>query len=684
MQFPKRPHGHYPSARRLLAYGAAGASAGMIAFTAPALPNATAQVATQDITAADVTLDSQVVDPAGLISNDDSVREILAEAQRSQGLQMFLVFTDRRLSPDPETFATELRESQAKVNNALVVVISNNAPAGNGQVGMSAGERVPDARAIAVRDALQSTLSDNVDFSAAAQAAAKAAAGSGNGSVVHTDSDGNSAAWLGAAGIALVGGGGGAWLYSRRRTKANEEKQLEAARAIAPEDSAELAGQPTHVLRTLAKEELESTDHSIRKGSEELEVAVSEFGEERTREFSKALHHSRVTLNKAYSLHQRIVTGLVQDEQEERQLLVEIVSSCGEADDTLDAQAEAFAELRQKLIDAPRIVDELVRQTISLRSRVPSARDILTELGERVDPALLHAITDNPDVAESEIAHADKALDQARELLGRPAGQQGGLVDAIGSARVSIRQADSQLLAVERAETRLAEARQKLHPLIDEVAQELIEARQLADSGATGIDYAALSKATTQAEQALTAARERGEQDPLTTYSDLLEADGVLDIQLEEAKGAHNDFTRIVDMVDRTTAQTELQLRGVEETINNRGRIIGVETRTAAQAARDALTWAVTNRTTAPKQALQSAHTASHQANQAAQYARRDIDAFNARNRPRGGGGGDLLTGVVLGSLLSGGGGFGGGQSGGFGGGGGGGFGSFGGDSFGF
>ena len=244
-------------------------------------------------------------------------------------------------------------------------------------------------------------------------------------------------------------------------------------------------------------------------------------------------------------------------EPEERDLLIEIVSSCGQADDNLDAQATKYAELRQKLMNAPELVDKLTQTSISLHNRIPNARQILTDVETRVDPELLESVRHNPDIAEDEVAEAEKAIDTARGLLDKPAGQQGGLIDALGAARMALQQADSQLLAVERAEEHLRSAQSNLPALITEVEGEIDEARQLEKSGAE-IDRAGLQSAVGQARAALEKARSYGSTDPLGCYSELLEADGALDIQLDEARGKADDFNRTVDLVDRTIMDLSL------------------------------------------------------------------------------------------------------------------------------
>lgn len=601
----------------------------------------------------DVAITSPITDAAGVFSDSEraSLEKKLDEAFDSSGVKLDVVFV--KPNGSVKGMAKQLQQRYT-ADDALVMVVDVNA----NNVDMYGGSDVDKSAKEEVKKAVTGKRGQWAEIvNSSAQAL-----------IDDSSVSGSSLAWMAGAGVAVVGGGGAIYYTSRRNRKQTEAQQLDNARNIEPEATTDLAQQPIGVLRSLAEEELHSTDESIRKGEEELAVATDEFGEARTRDLKKAVNESKTTLNKAYGMHQRIKGGLVNSDAEERSILTDIVSSCGIADKNLNSQAEKFAALRQKLMNSSELLEKLVQASVSLRARIPGARAILEDLSTRVDPELLASIEHNPDIAEEEIDQVEKAIEKGRELAARPAGQQGGLIDLLGSARMAITQADSQLQAVENAETQLNEARTNLNALIEEVDGEIAEAQSLADSPAK-FDREGLQEAVTEARAAMDKARTDGQRDPLGTYSALLAADGTLDIALDEARGADNNFRRTLDMVDRTIADVNQNLEAVENTIRNRRTIIGVDARSAVQGARSALDHALEQRDHDPKNAFLLAQNASELTSQASQFARRDIEDFNRRNqRPYGGGGGgNLVTGLVLGSLLSNNGGFGGG---GFGGGG--------------
>lgn len=632
-----------------LGLGVGAASAAPVSPESSVLAQGTA---TDTETDSEITLDSQVVDQAGVLSNSEreNIADTLSDGPAETGVNAFLVFTDSAPA-QLDDYANGLRDQQP-ANDTLVVVISTE-----GNYATSPGPSVPNNITEDVNEAIRTNMGDG--WAIGGQAVAD---------VVADVTPASTYAWGGAGAVVVLGGAGGAIWYSRKKRRENEAEQLESARTITPDNTDDLSQQPTHVLRTLAQEELHTTDESIRKGHQELDTAEAEFGEERTRDLRKALDVSKKELARAYNTHQRLQNGLVSGEHEERAQLIDMISSCGTAEQNLRDQAERFANLREKLIDAPEIVEKFFQQTVELRSRIPKTREILESLSSKVDPELLESVSDNPEIAEAEIEQAEQAISRARELLDLPAGQQGELIDAASAAHMAISQADSQLSAVEHAESQLQEAQKNLDSLMEEVDEEIAEATQLA-SGKADIDRAELGKVVERANKALADARENGDKDPLGTYSELLEADGELDIQLDEARGAENNYQRTLGMVDRTIADATNHLRAVEDTIHTRGRMVGVEARSAAQSAKRELDTALEKRDSHPRSAFTAAQQANALARQASQMARQDIDDYNRRNNYHGGGGGGgLIAGVLLGSLLSGNGGFGGG---GFGGGGG-------------
>ncbi|MDU6013653.1 TPM domain-containing protein, partial [Corynebacterium sp.] len=496
-------------------------------------------------------------------------------------------------------------------------------------------------------------------------------------------SDSSGLAWLGGGAAAIVAAGGGIMYYSRRNTKKNKAQTLESAREIAPGDTDQLNRLSLETLDQLAQEELVSTDESIRRGKEELNIALSEFGPERVRPFTKAMNHSTSTLQKAFHLRQRLDDAVPESPAERRQMLVEIISSCGQADDALDTQAAEFAQMRDLLIHSDEKLDELTQRTVGLRARLPEAESTLARLKGNYDEHVLSSIADNPELAAASLDEAEKLLEKARGIQARPAGQQGPLVGLIRDSEHACAMTDRLISGVENAEENIATARANLESLIAEVEDEIDEARELERQGkaqGTTADWNALEELLGRAGTAVTEAKAHGQQDPLGQHTALTSIDTQLDEALDHVREKTSTHARQLDLFRQQISVAESNIQAAEDLISSRGRIIGSGARTALADAKRLHAQALHTERSDIRAALQSSREAVAAAQAALQRAKDDIDEHRRRQQRQqmGNAAGNIVTGMVLGQMLGGGRGFGGGfGGGGFGGG------SFGGGDFG-
>ena len=474
----------------------------------------------------------------------------------------------------------------------------------------------------------------------------------------------------------------GRW-RSRRNTKKNKAQTLESAREIAPGDTDQLNRLSLETLDQLAQEELVSTDESIRRGKEELNIALSEFGPERVRPFTKAMNHSTSTLQKAFHLRQRLDDAVPESPAERRQMLVDIVSSCGQADDALDAQAAEFAQMRDLLIHSDEKLDELTQRTVGLRARLPEAESTLARLKGNYDEHVLSSIADNPELAAASLDEAEKLLEKARGVQAQPAGQQGPLVGLIRDSEHACAMTDRLISGVENAEENIATARGNLESLIAEVEGEIDEARELERQGkaqGTTADWNALEELLGRAGSAVTEAKAQGQQDPLGQHTALTSIDTQLDEALDRVREKTSTHARQLDLFRQQISVAESNIQAAEDLISSRGRIIGSGARTALADAKRLHAQALHTERSDIRAALQSSREAVAAAQAALQRAKDDIDEHRRRQQRQqmGNAAGNIVTGMVLGQMLGGGRGFGGGfGGGGFGGG------SFGGGDFG-
>ena len=628
-------------------------------------------------------LQDKVTDDAGVLSTQEKaeLREKIGQLQKEEHRTLFVYITDE-LGTDPETFAAAAVKDKGP--NSAVYALSIN----DRKLGVQTGDAWPKGRLDQMYDAAYDKLASD-EYGASALALADAALG--NSASNSSASDSSGLAWLGGGAAAIVAAGGGIMYYSRRNTKKNNAQTLESAREIAPGDTDQLSRLPLETLDQLAQEELVSTDESIRRGKEELNIALSEFGPERVRPFTKAMNHSTSTLQKAFHLRQRLDDAVPESPAERRQMLVEIVSSCGQADDALDAQSEEFAQMRDLLIHSDEKLDELTQRTVGLRARLPEAESTLAGLKSNYDENVLSSIADNPELAAASLDEAEKLLDKARGVQAQPAGQQGPLVGLIRDIEHACEMTDRLISGVENAEENITTARGNLEALIAEVEGEINEARELERQGkaqGTTADWDKLEDLLGRAGTAVNEAKAHGQQDPLGQHTALTSIDTELDEALDRVREKTSTHARQLDLFRQQISVAESNIQAAEDLISSRGRIIGSGARTALADAKRLHAQALHTERNDIRAALQSSRDAVAAAQAALQRAKDDVDEHRRRQQRQqmGNAANNIVTGVVIGQMLGGGRGFGGGfGGGGFGGGsfgGGGGGGGFRGGSF--
>lgn len=615
-----------------------------------------------------------VVDEAGVLSpqQKQQLEQKLHSYKLEHHRSIFVVFVNDFDGQSAEAWTKEANRINGGTNVAVFAVSPERREAG-----LFAGESWSNSERDRMWDASYEHLV-NSDWAGAANALVDESSTAGE---MSPESKG----WLAAGGGAIAVTGAGAWALSKRRRKRLDQRSLEQSRAIDPGDSDSLLRLPISTLDKRASEELVSTDESIRRAREELDLAVSEFGPERTRSFTKAMNHSTTTLQRAFELRRRFDDGPELPEEQQRELLVDIVSSCGMADAALDAEAENFANLRNLLVNAPDRLAQMTQQVVDLRTRLPKAKQRLSELHQQYSASMLGSIAHNDVLAAGAIDEADAALSEGHRLEKLPAGEQGALVDAIRAGEHAINTADKMLSAIEHADENIRVAEENVKDLITEVNDEIRELKQLIERGRSqGLreDWAKLQEKTQNYQEQAHSAAQNAQADPLGSYAELTDLDADLDATLDKLREANTTKERLLKLFDQQMRAATAKVEAAEDLISSRGQIVRGQARTKLAEAQRALAEALQLRLSDTRRGIDHGRRAARAAEQARKLAEHDIDEYTRRMQSRqgGNGSGGLLTGLVLGEILSSG-----GRSSGFGGGfGGGGFsGGFGGGGFG-
>ncbi|HZK32036.1 MAG TPA: TPM domain-containing protein, partial [Corynebacterium sp.] len=580
-------------------------------------------------------LSNRVTDASGVLSGnevadiEDAIVQFMMENQKS----IFVVYLPSFGQYTPAQWAEEAAAANGGMNTLIVAIATEDREYSIGAdtgAGYWTEQELDD-----IDQAMYGPLIES-DWAGAGLAAVTGAASSGQIS-------GESAAWLGAGGLAVVGTGAGIWAYSRRTKKKTAEQQLATARELSPGDTDALIKLPVETLETRAQEAIVATDESVRHAREELDIAVAEFGAERTRPFTKAMNNASGALQRAHRTQQQLNDAIPETDPQQRAMLVEIISSCGLAQESLDEQATKFAELRNLLVNAGAKLQELTQQGIALRARVEPAQATLEDLQSRYAPELLESIDDNVDMAVVALEQAEQQLGAGRELLAQPAGQQGGLVNAIRETERALELTDTLLLGVEHADQDIAAAREGLQPLMDEVAEEIREAEALKARGVNQgakANWEALDAIVTEARNILVEVRSQSDTDPLGAYATLMDTDTRLDTQLDAVRESTASQERQLALLDKQLAAAQSQIQSAEDLIASRGAVVQAQARTYLANAQQLSAQAIHGRISHTRQATEHARQAAQQAQRARQHAQSDITAYRNRMTARQAGSG--------------------------------------------
>lgn len=479
------------------------------------------------------------------------------------------------------------------------------------------------------------------------------------------------------------------WVWAQRRSRRRRAAEIERARSVDPSDADALASVSLEALDELSRSIVVEVDNAVRTSSNELTLAVEEFGKERTEPFTRAVDNAKQTLAQAFSVRHQLDDAIPETPAQRRDLLTRVIVSAAKADRELDAQTEAFEQLRELVIDAPSRLDSLTQRVVDITARIEPSRQKLAALHTEFDAAALTSVAGNVDAARELLTFADQNITRGRELAARPvAGAQSELVDSVRAAESALSQAGSLLDAVDSAATDIRRAAARLPAVIEDIESGIRQAGDLL-SGDRVPQRAELTAAREAASAAVATAQRTGSTDPLGAFTQLTKADADLDRLLASVEQEREAAERLTRALEEALFVARSRVRSVSDFIDTRRGSIGPEARTRLAEAVRQIGAADAKRATNPSEAIAHANGAAMLAAQAQQLANADVQyaqqAYMGRYGGRGGGGnmGAMIGGILIGNILSGGmrGGFGGGGfgPGSFGGSGGGGGGMFGG-----
>ncbi len=450
-------------------------------------------------------------------------------------------------------------------------------------------------------------------------------------------------------------------MWRRRRRRKRREAEFAAAQRVDPADPNALASLSLDALDDLSKSIVVEVDNAVRTSDNELALAVEEFGDRDTAPFVQAVTGAKTALTQAFNVRQILDDTIPETPQQRRDLLTRVIVAAARADDELEAQREAFGKLRDLIINAPDRLDTLTQQMVDLTARIEPAGQTLAMLHSQFSETALASVAGNVDTATQRLAFADQNISQGRALVAKPAGSQGGLVDAIRAAESALGQARTLLDAVDSASTDINRAVAALPAAIADIQNGInAAAAQLARGKVARA--AELTTARDAAAKAVAHAQSAGTSNPLGTFTQLTQADAQLDRLLAAISDELEAAARLGRAFDQALFSAQSQVRSVSDFIDTRRGSVGPEARTRLAEAVRQLEAAQALKTTNPSEAIQHANGAAMLAAQAQSMANADVSAAQRQYTGRYGGGGfsgggntgAILGGILIGNILSG------------------------------
>ncbi|PRB06497.1 MULTISPECIES: TPM domain-containing protein [unclassified Microbacterium] len=608
-----------------------------------------------------LTLDQgYVTDAAGVLSADEesAVEARLQTLSENSSADLFVVLVDDFTSPSDNAQWADLVAENNNLGTAqylLAIAVEGRSY----YISAAPGGPLSDSKLDDVEDKIQPLASQN-DWEGAIVLAADEIQGDGGAGALRTFF-----IVLAVIAAALL-----IWLviFLVRRSRRAAAIRERGGMPEKPDPNDPFSTLTDEQVQTQAGAALVQADDALTSSKEELGFAVAQFGDGPTSEFTAVIDAAKAKMSEAFDLKQKLDDEIEDTVFDRRAWHIRIIQLCAEIDAVLDANTDAFDELRKLEQNAPQELERVRAERAALTPVLAGAAPALASLAAAYDPSALSTVADNPAQAQERAALADHSIEAAAAAIA--AAKTGDAAFAIRTAEQSVAQATQLVQAITSLGAELASIETQAQALITELQGDIATAQQLPDGSGTIAQAAAATQQQLQQAQAnLTGAA----RSPQRVLEALTAANTQIDAAIAQGRETVERARRAQQMLEQTLAQADSQIRATRDFIETRRGSVGSTARTRLSQAEAELTQALSLRASSPEQALASAQNAVELARQASSSAQSDVSSYVADDSwggsPYGGSrsggsglGGDILGGII-GGLLSGGGGGGGGSS---------------------
>jgi hypothetical protein len=368
--------------------------------------------------------------------------------------------------------------------------------------------------------------------------------------------------------------------------------------------------------RTDAGVALVRADDAVRAAADDYDFALAQFGEDRTRDFARAIEQAKAQLEKAFQLQNRIDDAEWEGENRRRGWAKSIRALADRARETVQAEAARFADLRRSESTAPETLKLVREQLAAVETRRGEVTRVLAALKKDYVESAVAPVAGNLDAAATAVAEAKAAADTADAALA--ASRVTAVTDALTTAQQRGRDAAALLDAIEHRRDELAAAVASVAELETEQQTALEEARKLRDAPPDPDSSAAVNDAIGALERELAAVGGTGRRDPVAELDRLVDAGDALDVAVSAARNQQRRLEGARGALSGALVSARTQISSVEDFIRSHGGGAGSRAK-LAEAKRELV---LAENAADPVEALDAARRAQNRARDADDLAR--------------------------------------------------------------
>lgn len=330
--------------------------------------------------------------------------------------------------------------------------------------------------------------------------------------------------------------------------------------------------------RTSAGVSLVQADDAIKAGDDELDFALAQFGEERTREFAAVLARAKADLTRAFRLQQQLDDGTPDSEQQRTEWTRQIRSLADGARESVTAMTASFDELRRSEAGAPETLAVLRASLVALASRRAAGADTISELRTRYLDSAIGTVDADLAAADAALSSATTAVDEADAALA--ASTVPNVVDQLAAAHAALGTATRRLDAIDHRRDELAAAEASIAELVRHASDAIAAARSLRDAPPDPDSADEVNAAIAALQGELGAAAASGRVDPAARLDRLVDASDKLDIAVASAQNQQRRLDGARSALGGALVSARSQIAAVTDYIDGHRGGVGAQART--------------------------------------------------------------------------------------------------------